>query len=202
MSGTLADRVRLLLPASAAVWALPAMASAHDGSGATGGFLGGLHHPVSGLDHIVAMVAVGLWGAQLGKPGVWVLPVTFPLMMAVGGFLGLIGVHLPAVELGIAISAIVLGGVVLADAKLPLWVAMIIVGCFAIFHGHAHGTELPENASAMFYSIGFVISTGFLHCVGITIGLLDHWKKGAVAVRFAGGFVGLAGVYFLYGAVS
>ncbi|MCC7390393.1 MAG: HupE/UreJ family protein [Phycisphaerales bacterium] len=191
--------VRMLLPACAAMLALPAAALAHDESGAAGGLLSGMHHPVSGLDHIVAMIAVGLWGAQLGKPGVWLLPVTFPLMMAVGGFLGLAGVPLPAVELGIAFSAIVLGAVVLANAKLPLWAAMLIVGCFAVFHGHAHGTELPESASAALYSIGFVISTGLLHATGIGIGLLQHWKRGAIAVRFAGCLVTMAGVYFAWG---
>lgn len=188
--------------AAAVLMAAPAAALAHDETGVAGGFLSGMHHPVSGLDHIVAMIAVGLWGAQLGKPGVWLLPVTFPMMMAVGGFLGLVGVPLPAVELGIALSAVVLGAVVLAEAKLPLWAAMAIVGCFAIFHGHAHGTELPESASAVFYSIGFVIATGLLHCVGISIGLLHHWKRGALAVRFAGGVVGLAGLYFVWGALA
>lgn len=186
----------------AALWAWPATAAAHEESGVAGGLLGGLHHPVSGLDHVVAMIAVGLWGAQLGKPGVWVLPVTFPLMMAVGGFLGLIGVPLPGVEIGIALSAVALGAVVVCEAEWPLWAAMPLVGVFAIFHGYAHGAELPTGSNAVFYSIGFVVATGLLHGVGISIGLLHSLKRGAAIVRLAGGAIGLAGLYFLWSALA
>ncbi len=109
------------------------------------------------------MVAVGLWGAQLGPPAVWLLPVAFPMVMAFGGTLGLVGVHLPGVEIGIALSAIGLGAAVLFEAKPKLAIAAALVGFFAIFHGHAHGTELPEGANGLLYSIGFVIATGLLH---------------------------------------
>lgn len=172
---------------------------AHTGEGLAGGFASGLLHPIGGLDHVLAMVAVGLWGAFLGKPALWQLPVIFPLVMAVGGGLGIIGVPVPAVEAGIALSAIVLGAMVAFAARPPLWVAGILVGAFAIFHGHAHGTELPHAASAATYAIGFVISTGLLHLAGIGIGFADRLKFGTVALRVGGGAISAAGVGFLFG---
>lgn len=197
-----AQQTGMVLAATAVVWGAPAVAMAHEEGGASGGFLNGMHHPVSGWDHIAAMVAVGLWGAQLGKPAVWMLPVAFPMMMAVGGFLGLVGVPIPGIEVGIALSAIVLGAAVACEWRPPVWAALTIVAVFAVFHGHAHGTELPEESSAVLYSIGFVISTGLLHAAGISIGLLHAWKRGAAVVRAAGVVVGLAGLYFLWGAVA
>ena len=128
--------------------------------GQAAGFLNGLRHPVSGLDHVLAMVAVGLWGAQLGAPAIWLLPVTFPLVMAFGGFLGLLGVPLPGVEVGVAASAILLGSLVAAEARPPLWLGAAVVAFFAVFHGHAHGTELPAGQSGLLYSVGFVTATG------------------------------------------
>jgi urease accessory protein len=175
----------------------PLYAWAHVGSGEAGGFLTGLQHPVSGLDHVVAMIAVGLWGAQLGNPALWVLPVVFPMMMAGGGMLGLMGIPLPGVEIGIAISAIVLGTMVFAEARLNTQLAMIIVAFFAIFHGHAHGTELPAGQSGLLYSMGFVAATGCLHGVGITIGLIHRWQAGRLALRGGGSLVCAAGIYFL-----
>src|ERR1700756_4613836 len=132
----------------------PSCASAHILEGdAAGGFISGFEHPISGLDHIVAMVSVGLWGAQLGAPAIWLLPVTFPMVMAFGGMLGLMGVPLPGTEIGIALSAIGLGAMVATEARPPLWIAAVMVGFFAIFHGHAHGTELPPDESGVLYSI-------------------------------------------------
>jgi urease accessory protein len=171
---------------------------AHVESGKAGGFLSGVAHPVSGLDHVLAMISVGLWGAQLGAPAVWMLPVAFPMMMALGGMMGLMGLGLPGVEVGIAISAIALGTMVLMEARPPLWLAAGIVGFFAIFHGHAHGTELPENANGLLYSIGFVIATGSLHACGIAIGLIHRWPAGRIAMRFGGATVTVAGVLFLW----
>jgi urease accessory protein len=171
---------------------------AHVESGEAGGFMSGVTHPISGLDHVLAMVAVGLWGAQLGSPAMWMLPIAFPMMMAVGGMLGLIGVPVPGVEVGIAVSGIVLGVMVLGEVKTPLTAAMILVGIFAIFHGHAHGTELSEGQNAMLYSLGFVISTGTLHAVGIGIGTIHRWNVGQVLLRAAGGIVMLGGLYFLW----
>ncbi|HWH49852.1 MAG TPA: HupE/UreJ family protein [Burkholderiales bacterium] len=178
----------------------PALALAHVGQGdISGGFLAGVAHPVFGLDHVVAMVAVGIWGAQLGKPAIWVLPVTFPLVMAFGGVLGGLGVPIPGIEIGIAVSAIVLGGMIAFATRPPLWVAAIVVGIFAIFHGHAHGAELPESANAISYAVGFVAATGSLHALGILIGVANRWNAGAKALRAGGGVIAACGIYFLTG---
>src|SRR6478672_3753113 len=171
-------------------------ALAHTGS-VSGGFAGGLSHPLFGLDHAVAMVAVGLWGAFLGAPAIFILPVVFPLVMAFGGVLGILGVPLPGVEIGIAVSATVLGMMVALAARPPLWIAAAIVGAFAICHGHAHGAELPPGADAVAYSAGFVIATGALHLCGIAFGLLARWPRGRLAVRAAGGVIAIAGLVFL-----
>jgi urease accessory protein len=178
--------------------ATPALA--HIGEGA-GGFLAGLSHPVFGPDHVVAMVAVGLWGAFLGTPAIWMLPVVFPLVMAFGGVIGILGVPLAATETGIAASAIVLGLMVALAARPPLWIAAVLVGAFAIFHGYAHGKELPDGANAVAFSTGFVIATGFLHLAGIAFSLLTRWPAGRIAVRGAGAMIALVGVAYL-GAVA
>lgn len=180
------------------LFATPAWAHTGD---VTGGFLSGFAHPFLGLDHVVAMVAVGLWGAFLGVPAIWLLPIVFPLVMAGGGVLGILGVPLPYVEVGIALSAIVLGAMVALAVRPMLWVAALIVGAFAIFHGYAHGVELPEAADAVAFSIGFVMATGFLHLAGIALGLLTRWPAGTVAVRAAGVVVAVVGAAFLRGAL-
>jgi urease accessory protein len=159
-------------------------------------------HPITGLDHVLAMVAVGLWGAQLGQPALWLLPVTFPIVMACGGLLGLLGVPLPGVEVGIAASAILLGLAVMTERRPPLVTAAMLVGFFAIFHGHAHGTELPPGANGLLYSVGFVVATGCLHLVGIGIGTIHRWTSGQLALRIAGGAVGAAGTVFLWRALA
>jgi len=180
----------------ALVW--PLLAWAHEETGQAAGFLAGLSHPVSGLDHVMAMVAVGFWGAQLGAPAMWALPVAFPMVMAVGGM----GIPLPGVELGIALSAVALGAMVLGEVKPALPVAAGLVGFFAIFHGHAHGTELPEGASGLYYSIGFVVATGLLHAAGIGFGMIHKWPHGPAILRAAGGLVLLGGLYFLWQVVA
>ena len=187
---------------SAAAWLVPLPALAHVDAGTAGGFLSGLGHPVSGLDHVLAMVAVGIWGVQLGRPAIWLLPVVFPLLMAFGGFAGLVGWQLPAIEVGIALSAVVLGGLILGQARLPLAVAILIVAFFAVFHGHAHGTEMADGDSALLYSIGFVIATGLLHAAGIALGLIHRWETGRVLLRAAGSVVLAGGLYFLWGALA
>ncbi len=176
-----------------------APALAHSEGGLVGGFASGFLHPLLGPDHVVAMVAVGLWGGFLGRPAIWLLPVTFPLVMALGGALGVLGVPLPMVEEGIAASALVLGLMVAFAARPPLSLAAPIVGFFALFHGHAHGTELPEAADAVAYSLGFVTATGLLHLAGIAFGLLVASPLGRIAVRTAGGAIALAGLAFLAG---
>ena len=191
---------RCFVVASLCVLASPALA--HVLPEEAGGFLTGFLHPISGLDHVLAMVAVGLWGAQLGVPAIWLLPVTFPIVMALGGFLGLVGIPLPGVEIGIAASALLLGVAVMTERKPPLYAAAALVGFFAIFHGHAHGTELPPGQSGLLYSLGFVVATGCLHAIGIAIGAIHRWPAGQVALRLAGGGVGIAGVFFLWRAVA
>jgi urease accessory protein len=176
-------------------------ASAHEGAGIIGGFSSGFLHPILGWDHVIAMVAVGLWGAFLGNPAMWVLPVVFPLVMAFGGAIGVMGIPIPAVETGIAASAVVLGAMVAFAVRPPIWIAAVIVGAFAIFHGHAHGTELPSAANPLAYSLGFVIATGLLHLCGIAFGLVVRWPAGKIAVQAGGGLIALAGVGFLTGIV-
>ncbi len=186
----------------ALLFALGARLEAHVQTGQAAGFFTGLKHPISGPDHVLAMIAVGLWGAQLGAPAVWMLPVAFPMMMAFGGFMGLIGLPLPGVEIGIALSAILLGAAVAKESRPSLAVAVLLVAFFAIFHGHAHGTELPMGQSGLTYSIGFVMATGCLHGVGIALGLIHRWPAGKTALRAAGAIVAAAGVMFFWRAVS
>ena len=176
------------------------IAFAHaDAATITGGFLSGFFHPITGLDHVIAMIAVGLWGAFLGRPAIWVLPIIFPLVMAFGGALGVAGVHIPYIETGIALSGLILGLAVAFAVRPPLWVASILVGAFAIFHGHAHGTELPNAANPLIYSVGFVIGTGLLHLAGILFGELTRWSWGNMAVRSGGAIIALIGLSFLIG---
>ncbi|CAK0767506.1 Protein HupE [Gammaproteobacteria bacterium] len=177
------------------------VAGAHTGVGVSGGFLSGFMHPMLGWDHVIAMVAVGLWGAFLGYPAIFILPVVFPLVMAFGGALGVMGVSVPAVETGIAASAVVLGAMVAFAVRPPIWVAALIVGVFAIFHGHAHGTELPIAANPIAYSVGFVVATGILHLFGIALGLLVRWPVGKLVVQGGGAVIALIGVGFLTGMV-
>lgn len=177
---------------------LATVAQAHT-DGETGGFISGFTHPILGWDHVIAMVAVGLWGAFLGKPAIWILPVVFPLVMAVGGALGVMGVPIPAIETGIALSGVVLGLLIAFAVRAPLWAAGVIVGIFAIFHGHAHGTELPGAVNPFAYGIGFVIGTGLLHLAGIALGLLVGSTAGRVVVRATGAIIAALGAAFLFG---
>jgi urease accessory protein len=192
-------RTSLAAAATAASVVLVAPALAHPGEGGAGGFLSGFAHPLFGPDHVVAMVAVGLWGALLGQPAIWLLPIVFPLVMAFGGVLGVVGVPIPSVETGIAASAIILGAMVALAARVPLWIAAALVGVFAIFHGYAHGRELPDGANAVAFAAGFVIATGTLHLCGIAFGLLARWPVGQLAVRAAGGAIALTGAAYLVG---
>jgi urease accessory protein len=144
------------------------------------------------------MIAVGLWGAQLGAPAIWVLPVAFPMVMAMGGMLGLLGMPLPGMEIAIAASAILLGAAVMMELRPPLALAAAVVGFFAIFHGYAHGSELPAGESGLLYSIGFVMATGCLHAVGISIGRVHRWNWGQRALRLAGAAIALAGLFFIW----
>jgi urease accessory protein len=163
--------------------------------------MSGFLHPVLGWDHVVAMVAVGLWGAFLRAPAIYILPIVFPVIMAFGGAAGVVGAPLPFVEAGIALSSIVLGLLIAFAVRAPLWLAAIIVGFFAVFHGHAHGTELPQASNAMSFAIGFVLATGLLHLLGIALGLLIGRPGGKVAIQIAGGLIALGGLGFLFGII-
>lgn len=172
-------------------------ASAHVAKGIQGGFESGFVHPVLGLDHLLAMLAVGLWGAQMGGRSVWTLPVTFPMIMAAGGLLGMMGVQLPHVETGIGISVLVLGVAIAAAWRAPEPVALLIIAVFAIFHGFAHGQELPNAVDPASYAIGFVVATGMIHVAGVGLGLaIKKLYDGALA-RALGAVIAAAGIYFL-----
>ncbi len=195
----------MFVAAACALLVMTQPAGAHIEKGQAAGFVAGLKHPWSGWDHIAAMIAVGLWGAQLGNPAIWLLPVVFPMVMSIGGFMGLVGIPLPGVEYGIAFSAVLLGAMVLGEVRSNkkefLIFAAALVGAFGLFHGHAHGTELPEGQSGLLYSIGFVIATGTLHALGIAIGLIHRWPAGKLVMRGAGAAISLVGVMFLWEAI-
>jgi urease accessory protein len=179
-------------------------AEAHTGAGMTHGFTSGFGHPLSGVDHILAMVAVGMFAAHLGGRALWLVPCSFVAMMAVGGVLGITGVDLPLVEIGIAMSVIVLGALVALQTSMPTVVAMGIVGFFALFHGHAHGAEMPEDAGGLTYAVGFMLATVLLHVGGIGLGLGVSRLASAYSRRIiqAGGVaMAAAGVGILTGVI-
>jgi len=188
-----------LLMALALAAAGPAGAHAGHGTVGSGNFLDGFLHPMTGPDHLIAMVAVGLWGAQLGSPAVWLLPIIFPLVMAVGGFLGLLGVPMPGVDLGVVLSGLVLGLCVAFAARPALWIPAVIVGAFGLLHGHAHGTAMPMSGSPMAFGAGFVAATGLLHLCGIVIGVLVRWPTGAQVVRAGGAVIAVVAAYSFIG---
>jgi urease accessory protein len=196
---------RRMAPATIAILAalLPTVAMAHTGVGAAGGFAHGFWHPITGLDHVLAMVLVGVLAWQLGGRALWLVPATFVLVMAAGGVLSVTGVALPLVELGIALSVVVLGAGVALGIRAPVAVAMGVAGLFAIFHGHAHGAEMPGDASGLAYGIGFMIATAMLHLGGLGLGYLvgAAGTRYALVVRSAGGVAALAGIAILTGAL-
>lgn len=177
-------------------------ALAHESASLSLGIAGGFTHPLSGPDHLLAMIAVGLWGAFLGRPLIYILPVVFPAVMALGGVLGMAGVPFPPVEIGIAISVIVLGVAVAARWAPPVWVAAPVVAVFGLFHGYAHGLELPSMANPVGFSLGFVLATGLLHLAGIGIGTVRDRPHGEAALRILGGLIAAAGVWFLSAALA
>lgn len=172
---------------------LPSICYAHEGSG--GGFMAGLTHPVLGFDHLLAMLSVGILSAQMGGQAIWKVPFTFVLVMLGGGILGINGVPLFSVELGIALSVLALGVAIALDKKLSPLLAMVFVGFFAIFHGHAHGTEMPSLSKPLFYACGFVLGTAGIHVAGVLVGIIaERIKEGAQLLRYAG--AGIAGIGF------
>ena len=197
-----ADLTLLAAVACTTAWLLAGAAEAHTGTGLPGGFKSGFLHPLTGFDHMLAMVSVGIWGAFLGRPLIVALPVIFPTVMAVGGALGMANVPFPPVEIGIGVSVLVMGAVIALAWRAPIWAACLIVGVFALFHGYAHGKELPSAADPIGYSVGFVLATGLLHVAGIGVGLLNERPNGMVVTRSLGGLVALCGVYFLVVALT
>ena len=180
----------------------PTLAFAHTGVGDTSDFLHGFEHPIFGLDHVLAMVTVGILAWQLGGRALWLVPATFVVVMAAGGALGMAGIDVPFVETGIALSVVALGAVVALGIKAPVAVATSLVGLFAIFHGHAHGVETPEDASGLFYGVGFMAGTALLHLVGLATGFAigaAGERYGNVVVRAAGAAVAVAGVGIVAG---
>lgn len=183
-------------PAVAIGMLLPSLAYAHADIGETSGFLHGLAHPASGLDHLCAMLAVGLWAAQTGGRTIWVVPLTFIGVMTLGGALPALGISLPFVEQGIVLSVLLLGVLIAASVHLPLWLGCAMVGLFALWHGHAHGMEMPAWASGIPYALGFVLTTMSLHAAGITFGLgmRRHSARNQLA-RLAGSGIALCGAW-------
>jgi len=190
---------------TAALVLAPSLAFAHPGlPGHAHDLTTGFLHPLGGLDHILAMIAVGLFAAQLGGRALWLVPASFVTVMGAAGLAGMSGIALPMTETGIALSVIVLGAAVALRASMPVAAAMALVGFFAIFHGYAHGVETPETASGLSYSLGFVAATALLHGLGIGLGLALGQLDGAFGrnlVRIAGSVAAVIGVVMLAGAV-
>jgi urease accessory protein len=181
------------------VVSLPLLAHAHVGIGPTSGLWIGLAHPVTGLDHILAMVAVGLWAAQRGSRATWLVPLAFVTVMAVGGVLGMMAISIPFVEQGIVASVLILGVLIASAVRLPLAASMILVALFALCHGHAHGAEMPDTAAGLAYGLGFILATACLHGVGISLGILAQRFGTERLVRYAGGAIALCGLYLCIG---
>lgn len=181
-----------------ALLALPGIAQAHTGLH-TDGAVAGFGHPFSGLDHVLAMIAVGFWAATLGGAARGIVPSAFVAVMALGGAMGIYGIELPMVETGIALTVAVLGLLVAFEVKVPTPVAAAIVGICALFHGHAHGTELPGMSSAAGYVAGFLAATVVLHLAGIGLAYVRFGRAGQVVGRIAGAAVAIAGAALLAG---
>ena len=183
--------------------AIPGVAYAHDGTNlGLGGFLSGIVHPVLGYDHLLAMLSVGIISAQIGGRAIWTVPATFVSVMAVGGVLGLINIGLNVTELGIAVSLVILGLVIAAERKIPTLIVMIGVGFFAIFHGYAHGTEMPDTAEPFLYALGFLVGTALIHVAGVVSGDISrHYERGKVFLRVGGALNALVGLLFIFDVV-
>jgi len=178
----------------AAATLLPSLAHAHVGAGDTHGFVHGFGHPLGGLDHLCAMIAVGLWAAQMGGRAIWAVPLTFVSVMVLGGMLGMAHINLPFVEQGILLSVLVLGVLIAAAVRLPLVASAVIVGLFAVFHGFAHGAEMPDTASGLEYALGFVLATTLLHSIGIAVGVGIQKISQPLVVRLAGAAIVVCGL--------
>ena len=203
-----ARRASFLLAGYGPFWMVPLLAveflvissraaGAHITQGMAGGFGQGFEHPLTGPDHFLAMFAVGIWGAQMGGRAVWALPVTFPLIMATGGLIGMAGLPLPHVELGIALSILALGTAIALRWHPIEAIALALIGVFAICHGYAHGVELPSAADPADFAAGFVMATGLIHLLGIGVGLALGKPFGGKLAQILGAAIALGGVYYL-----
>jgi urease accessory protein len=196
---------KLALTASVLAFGLaPSLALAHPGHAGAAGFMAGFGHPLGGLDHIMAMVMVGLFAWQLGGRALWLVPSAFIGVMALGGAIGMLGAGLPFVETGIALSLIGLGAAVAFNVRAPVAAAMAVAGLFALFHGHAHGAEIPENAGGLSYGLGFIAATALLHLAGIAAGsglAKLSAARAPLLTRSLGALVAVAGVGILAGIV-
>lgn len=178
----------------------PTLAFAHTGHGDTNGFVHGFMHPIGGLDHMLAMVLIGVFAYQLGRNAMWLVPMAFLVLMAVGGLAGVAGIPIPFVEIGIALSVVALGIAVAMDVKWPVALAMTVAGLFAVFHGHAHGSEMSSAFSPGPYAAGFILATAGLHILGVGLGALIGEAGRSYSIqlyRFAGGVAAVLGVVLL-----
>lgn len=185
---------RRILLTTLMVLASAVPAAAHVGIGTTAGFVAGAAHPLSGLDHVLAMTAVGLWASMLGGRALWAVPSAFVAAMVAGGFLGLAGVSFPLAEFMIGLSVLVLGALVAMNVRLPVAVGMMVVAAFAVAHGHAHGAEMPAAAGAVSYAAGFVTATAALHAFGLGLGIAAQRLVAPAVARLAGLIVAALGL--------
>jgi urease accessory protein len=177
---------------------LPTSLFAHTGHEALG-FSSGFTHPVLGLDHLLAMLSIGILSAQMGGRAIWTIPATFVGFMLIGGILGMIGVPFFFVEIGIAVSVLALGLAIAADKKIPVLLAMAGVGFFALFHGYAHGEEMPSSAQPFLYALGFILGTTLIHLIGVAIGwTATRIPRATTILRFSDALIALLGFFFLF----
>lgn len=179
--------------------AIPALALAHPGHEHTTSFMTGFMHPMGGVDHLLAMLAIGLWAASLGGRALWAVPSAFVGTMLVGGFLAVAGVQVPFIEQGIVLSVILMGALLVGAARFPVAMCAGLAGLFALFHGAAHGLEMPLNANGAEYALGFAASTALLHVAGIGFGAFIARVKAPMVTRVAGSIIAVTGLFLALG---
>ena len=203
MINTHLSRSMNVLLIALAISFIPSTVYAHEGGNLPlGGFLSGLVHPVLGYDHLLAMLSVGILSAQIGGRAIWTVPATFVSVMAIGGVLGLIDIGISITEIGIAFSLVILGSIIASERRLPIVLAMIGVGFFAIFHGYAHGTEMPQTAEPVTYAFGFLTGTALIHIAGVLVGdISKRYQRGPQVLQVGGGLIAIVGLLFVFGVI-
>ena len=203
MINTHLSRSMNVLLIALAISFIPSTVYAHEGGNLPlGGFLSGLVHPVLGYDHLLAMLSVGILSAQIGGRAIWTVPATFVSVMAIGGVLGLIDIGISITEIGIAFSLVILGSIIASERRLPIVLAMIGVGFFAIFHGYAHGTEMPQTAEPVAYAFGFLTGTALIHIAGVLVGdISKRYQRGPQVLQVGGGLIAIVGLLFVFGVI-